>query len=161
MQQPLTADLGAFVAGLRFDALPPGAAAVVRQGFTDLVGCMIAGRNEEAPQVLRTVLQPADGRATLYFSGVGASLPEAVWINGTAAHALDYDDGRLLGHIRAELVGRDPGQHHMKGWHPTGIFGPIAAAAACASLLRLDRGRCDRRDGIVLAGIQGHVRDPG
>ena len=99
MQQPLTADLGAFVAGLRFDALPPGAAAVVRQGFTDLVGCMIAGRNEEAPQVLRTVLQPADGRATLYFSGVGASLPEAVWINGTAAHALDYDDGRLLGHI--------------------------------------------------------------
>ena len=38
----------------------------------------------------------------------------------------------------AELVGRDRGFHHGKGWHPTGIFGAIAAAAACASLRRLD-----------------------
>ena len=28
--------------------------------------------------------------------------------------------------------------HHEKGWHPTGIFGAIAAAAACASLRGLD-----------------------
>jgi 2-methylcitrate dehydratase PrpD len=33
---------------------------------------------------------------------------------------------------------RDPGQHHMKGLHPTGIFGAVAAAAACASLHGLD-----------------------
>jgi 2-methylcitrate dehydratase PrpD len=38
----------------------------------------------------------------------------------------------------AELAWRDPGHHHRKGWHPTGIFGPIGAAAACASLRRLD-----------------------
>ena len=36
--------------------------------------------------------------------------------------------------VWAELIARDQGQHHQKGWHPTGIFGPIAAAAACASL---------------------------
>ena len=39
---------------------------------------------------------------------------------------------------RADLAGRDRDQHHEKGWHPTGIFGPIAAAAACASLRGLD-----------------------
>ena len=38
----------------------------------------------------------------------------------------------------AELVSREPDQHHEKGWHPTGIFGAIAAAAACASLRKLD-----------------------
>ena len=96
--------------------------------------------------------------------------PEAAWINGTAAHALDYDDVALRGHpstvlvpailaegeslgatgaqlatayvagyeVWADLQRRDPAQHHEKGWHPTGIFGAIAAAAACASLRGLD-----------------------
>src|SRR5205809_1292141 len=37
----------------------------------------------------------------------------------------------------AELSRRDPGHHHAKGWHPTGIFGAIGAGAACANLRRL------------------------
>jgi len=37
----------------------------------------------------------------------------------------------------AELSRRDPGHHHRKGWHPTGIFGAIGAGAACANLRRL------------------------
>ena len=41
----------------------------------------------------------------------------------------------------AELVRRDVGHHHEKGWHPTGIFGAIGAAAACASLRKLDPGK--------------------
>jgi 2-methylcitrate dehydratase PrpD len=41
----------------------------------------------------------------------------------------------------AELVRRDLDQHHDKGWHPTGIFGAIGAAAACASLRKLDAER--------------------
>lgn len=40
--------------------------------------------------------------------------------------------------VWAELLHRESGHHHLKGWHPTGIFGSIAAAAACASLLSLD-----------------------
>jgi 2-methylcitrate dehydratase PrpD len=40
--------------------------------------------------------------------------------------------------VWADLACRDRDQHHEKGWHPTGIFGPIAAAAACASLRGLD-----------------------
>jgi 2-methylcitrate dehydratase PrpD len=40
--------------------------------------------------------------------------------------------------VWANLVDRETDVHHMKGWHPTGIFGAIGAAAACAVLRRLD-----------------------
>jgi 2-methylcitrate dehydratase PrpD len=39
--------------------------------------------------------------------------------------------------VWAELIRRDRDHHHNKGWHPTTVFGAVAAAAACASLLRL------------------------
>src|SRR3954447_132254 len=48
-----------------------------------------------------------------------------------AAHVAGYESW-------AELARRDPGHHHVKGWHPTGIFGAIGAGAACAALRRLD-----------------------
>jgi 2-methylcitrate dehydratase PrpD len=166
---PLTQDLGRFAAGLTFDALPAEAVEVARTGFTDTVATMIAGAHDPAPQVLRRGLAPALGPASLYFSGETATAPEAAWINGTAGHALDYDDVGCRGHVStvlvpailaeaetlglggremfaayvagyetwAELVRRDPGHHHKKGWHPTGIFGAIGAGAACAALRRL------------------------
>jgi 2-methylcitrate dehydratase PrpD len=59
---------------------------------------------------------------------------EALGASG-AAMAVAYVAGY---EVWADLVGRDKDQHHEKGWHPTGIFGPIAAAAACASLRGLD-----------------------
>jgi len=167
----LTQDLGRFVAGVSFERLPQEAADVARTGFVDSIAAMIAGAGDPAPHLLRKALQQPDGDATLYFSGEKCPAPEAAWINGTAGHALDYDDvASLRGHpstvlvpailaegeVRgasgrdmlaayvagyetwAELAWRDPGHHHRKGWHPTGIFGPIGAAAACASLRRLD-----------------------
>src|SRR5499427_4825809 len=167
----LTQDLGRFVADLSFERLPQDAAEVARIGFIDCIATMIAGAPDPAPQLLRRALQPTDGQATLYFTGERSPAPEAAWINGTAGHALDYDDvASLRGHPStvlvpaiiaegealgasgramltayvagyetwAELAWRDPGHHHRKGWHPTGIFGPIGAAAACAPLRRLD-----------------------
>jgi 2-methylcitrate dehydratase PrpD len=171
---PLTQALGRFVSELAFDHLPADAVKTACLGFTDCVGTMIAGSSEPAVQILRKTL--ADGRpgeATLYFSGERCPAPEAAWINGTAAHALDYDDVALRGHPSAvlvpailaeaealnasgrdmitayaagyetwaELAERESGHHHRKGWHPTGIFGAIGAAAACASLRRLDAER--------------------
>jgi len=40
--------------------------------------------------------------------------------------------------VWAELIGREKGALHEKGWHPTAVLGPIAAAASCARLRRLD-----------------------
>lgn len=166
----LTRDIGRFVADLSPNQVPKQAAEAARVGFIDCVGTMIAGRKEPAPRILRQVLNQTGGSATLYFSGDPSPAPEAAWINGAAAHALDYDDVALRGHPSAvlvpailaeaetldvsgafmvaayvagyetwaELIRRERGFHHGKGWHPTGIFGAVAAAAACALLRRLD-----------------------
>lgn len=40
--------------------------------------------------------------------------------------------------VWAELVDRESDIHHLKGWHPTGIFGAIGASAAAAVLMDLD-----------------------
>jgi 2-methylcitrate dehydratase PrpD len=39
--------------------------------------------------------------------------------------------------VWAELLQREPVPLHDKGWHPTAVRGPVAAAAACAKLRRL------------------------
>jgi 2-methylcitrate dehydratase PrpD len=167
---PLTQELGRFVAGLSYEKLPKEAVEIARTGFIDTIATMIAGAHDQAPQLLRKGLAPAPGPASLYFSGESSTAPEAAWINGTAGHALDYDDVGCRGHVStvlvpailaeaetldlggremfaayvagyetwAELSRRDPGDHHVKGWHPTGIFGAIGAGGACAALRRLN-----------------------
>jgi len=40
--------------------------------------------------------------------------------------------------VWAELLEREPTPLHRKGWHPSAVLGPIAAAAACAKLRSLD-----------------------
>ena len=171
MAFPLTAELGRFVERIRNEDIPAEVADKVCAAFVDTVGVMIAGRQEPAPQIVQAMLAPAGTEAMLVTGTGRASALDAAWINGTAAHALDYDDvAQQGGHpsavlvpailaeaeaigasgadvIRAYAVGyevfaelsrRDSDQHHEKGWHPTGIFGPIGAAAACAALRRLD-----------------------
>ncbi len=40
--------------------------------------------------------------------------------------------------VWAELLSRQLDHLHTKGWHPTCVFGAVAAAASCAALRRLD-----------------------
>jgi 2-methylcitrate dehydratase PrpD len=166
----LTQHLGQFVANLSPNHLPEDAVKIARMGFIDTIGTMIVGRSEESVRIMTEVLAPADGPATLTFGRRKIAAPEAAWINGTAAHALDYDDVTLRGHpstvlvpailaeaetlgasgsdmitayvagyeVWAELALRETGLLHEKGWHPTGLYGAPAAAAACAKLRRLD-----------------------
>ena len=110
MTTPLTRTLGKFIAELRYEQIPAEALSVIHMGFTDCVGVMIAGRNEPAPQKLKLALAPAPGEASLLFGEASASVPEAAWINGTAAHALDYDDVALRGHPSTVLVPAIPPQ---------------------------------------------------
>ncbi len=172
MQYPLTRALGGFVAGLRCDSIPGASIQTIRTAFADCVGVMIAGRNQDAPRLLASTIGSTGTEARVLFGSMRASALDAAWINGTAAHALDFDDvdSVLRGHpstvlvpailaeaeaigasgeqmarayaaghqVWAELSWRDLDLHHNKGWHPTGIFGAIAAAAACANLRALD-----------------------
>lgn len=55
----------------------------------------------------------------------------------------------------AELSSRDQDPHHGKGWHPTAVFGAVAAAAAAARLARLDTGRTTCALGIAASMSAG------
>ena len=170
----ITRELGAFVANLKFEQIPAAALDVIHMGFADCVGVMLAGRDEPPTRILTQVLAPVAGTSNLVFGDRTAPAPDAAWINGTAAHALDFDDVALRGHpstvlvpaiiaeaqalgssgkdmvtayaagyeVWADLTRRDPEHYHTKGWHPTGILGAIAAAAACASLNKLNAEQC-------------------
>lgn len=43
--------------------------------------------------------------------------------------------------VWGELASRDADKLHAKGWHPSGVFGAVAAAAAGAKLAKLDAAR--------------------
>lgn len=186
-QTSLTKDFGAFVAGLKDRNVPAKAFEVAKLGFTDCVGVMIAGAGDDAPRILRETLASPSGPSSLALGPDTAPTLDAALVNGTAAHALDYDDVALRGHpsttivpailsegeaigasgrdmvmafiagyeVWAELALRDPDQHHGKGWHPTGIFGSIAAAAACAYLNRLDAEKAAHAVALGASGSAG------
>lgn len=60
-----------------------------------------------------------------------------------------------------ELVDREKGIHHLKGWHPTGIFGPIGAAAAASLLLDLDETQCLHALGLGASQSAGLIANFG
>lgn len=77
-----------------------------RLAFLDTVGCMIAGADDEATVGATAITQSVAGKCTVFGQGWLRSAPDAALINGTAAHALDFDDActTALGHTSAVLV---------------------------------------------------------
>jgi 2-methylcitrate dehydratase PrpD len=172
MPYPLTRALGKFAAALCYDGIPSSFIQTIRTAFVDCVAVIVAGRHQPAPRLLASALGSTGNEASALFEPMRTSALDAAWINGTAAHALDFDDvdrvvrghpsavlvpailaeaeatdasGRQMvqayaaGHqVWAELAWRDSDLQDRKGWHPTGVFGAIAAAAACANLRELD-----------------------
>jgi 2-methylcitrate dehydratase PrpD len=57
----------------------------------------------------------------------------------------------------AELVRRDKDQHHAKGWHPTCMFGTLAAAAASASLRKLNAAQASQAAAMAASFAGGIV----
>jgi 2-methylcitrate dehydratase PrpD len=137
----LTMSLGQFVADLSPNRLPEEAARVARMGFIDTIGTMIAGRNEDSVRIMTETLAPGDGSATLTFGDRKAPAPEAAWINGTAAHALDYDDVALRGHPSTVLVPAILAEaEHLGSSGADMITAYVAGYETWAELFRRDTG---------------------
>ena len=85
----------------------PTALARARVAFLDTLGCMLAGAADPAAEsVRRTVSAWGEGSCTVVGMGIRAPAPWAALANGTAAHALDFDDHEEPGatHPSAVLV---------------------------------------------------------
>lgn len=92
----------------RFEDLSAAAKEWTGHAFIDTVGCALAGMAEEAPHILMSIpgIAEAPGPATIWATGRQTSVLDATLVNGTASHALDYDDvaGVMGGHPSAMLV---------------------------------------------------------
>ena len=63
--------------------------------------------------------------------------------------------------VWAELFAREPDQYHLKGWHPTGVFGTVGAAASIAYLHRLPEEQTRQALAIAASMASGLVANFG
>jgi 2-methylcitrate dehydratase PrpD len=63
--------------------------------------------------------------------------------------------------VWGELISRESGNYQRKGWHPTGVFGALGAAAACAALRGLDAERASNALGIAASQASGVMANLG
>ncbi len=118
-----TSAIAEFIAKSRWEDCPAGAVDAARRAILDCLGVMLAGSVEPAARIVTDIAR-SEGGAPLA-TVVGTPLRTgAVWAalaNGTAAHALDFDDTNFA----------------MMG-HPTA---PVLSAALAAGELALADGR--------------------
>ncbi len=105
---PLTRQLAARIHAFTFEQVTPGALKASRTAFIDTIGVMLAGMAEPCVQILLDTPGVADspGESSIYGTDRKTSALDAALINGTASHALDYDDFSqpMGGHQSVPLV---------------------------------------------------------
>ena len=96
----------ALVVGTRFDALPKSAVEMGRLAVLDWWGVTVGGVDEPVARLLREATPEPPGPASVLGTDRTASPVTAALWNGTASHALDYDDTvtALPGHVTAPLL---------------------------------------------------------
>jgi 2-methylcitrate dehydratase PrpD len=96
------------IAAIDCDALPPEAIRAAKMGVFDTVGVTLAGAGEPCTQIVLRTIAAGGGRGEcLVFGSDRRVAPlDAALVNGTAAHALDFDDvsNSLGGHPSAPIL---------------------------------------------------------
>jgi 2-methylcitrate dehydratase PrpD len=95
-------------ARLTFDEIPAQGVARAKSYLRDAVGCILAGVASEDARIVRSVVE-ADGGAPIanvFGTSLRTSAAAAALANGTAGHALDYDDSSpsMIGHPSVNLA---------------------------------------------------------
>jgi len=104
----LARQLAERVTALRHEDFPPEATAWGKVAVLDTLGVTLAGSGEEAPRIVEDVLelQSGDGPCLVFGASRRVRPLDAALVNGTAAHALDYDNTakNLGGHVSAVIL---------------------------------------------------------
>lgn len=100
--------LSAYAGTESFDKLPDATVRAARRAILDTLGVMLAGSVEVTAARVRALIahRRGDAEATIVGTPLRASVEDAALANGTAAHALDYDDVNqsLSGHPSAPIL---------------------------------------------------------
>jgi len=103
----LARELATRINGISYAGLPDSAVHWAKVGILDTVGVTLAGAREDCARIVEGVAARGSAGPSLIFGGNRRTAPlEAALVNGTAAHALDYDDmtNRLGGHPSAPIL---------------------------------------------------------
>ncbi len=100
--------LAARIAEVSYDRLPDAARHWAKVAIMDTVGCILAGADEPCARIAGRVaaIGGANGPCVVFGTSHRVGPMDAAAINGTAAHALDYDDcsDTLGGHPSAPIL---------------------------------------------------------
>lgn len=136
--QGMTTRIATLACALNFDDIPAPAATVARQCLLDWFGVTLGGVHDETVRILReeALEQGGTAQASLVGGPGKLSVLQAALINGTAGHALDYDD-----------------VHYAMPGHPTAPVAPAVLALA-------ERDGCNGRDLLTafVAGVETECR---
>jgi 2-methylcitrate dehydratase PrpD len=103
----LALELAKRINALSFGDLPPEAVHWAKVGILDTVGVTLAGSREDTTRIVENAtLYALDGPSLIFGRGRHAAPLDAALVNGTASHALDYDDcnNTLGGHPSAPIL---------------------------------------------------------
>ncbi|MBI2359242.1 MAG: MmgE/PrpD family protein [Deltaproteobacteria bacterium] len=83
-----------FVTRTNADSIPPEVLGKAKHHVVDTLGVALASSHSAPSEILRGMVGgTGEGESSLW-TGTGRSTPaDAAWVNGTLAHALDFDDG--------------------------------------------------------------------
>jgi 2-methylcitrate dehydratase PrpD len=106
--QAVIAQLAAYATAESFDKLPAEAVRAARLAILDTLGVTLAGSVEDTAVRARALIEHrrSAAEATILGTPLRACVEDAAFANGTAAHALDYDDvqASLSGHPSAPIL---------------------------------------------------------
>jgi 2-methylcitrate dehydratase PrpD len=104
----IAGELAERIAGVTYDALPEDALHWAKVAILDTVGCTLAGASEPCARIVDRVTTAGApmGQCLVFGTDHRVSALDAALINGTAAHALDFDDcsNTLGGHPSAPIL---------------------------------------------------------
>jgi len=98
-------ELGRRITALTYNDLPPEAIHWAKVGILDTVGVTLAGSSDPSATLVAGVLS-SGGPSLVLGTGKRTSALDAALVNGTASHALDFDDcnNTLGGHPSAPIL---------------------------------------------------------
>ncbi len=94
----MTGEVAEFVQQLRFEDLPPEALRIGKRCMLDGLGLIVAGSFQECTKIARShvmALGSVEEATLLGKNPVKVTAPSAALVNGTAGHAMDWDDTQL------------------------------------------------------------------
>jgi 2-methylcitrate dehydratase PrpD len=99
-------ELARRIKAFRYDDLPDDAVAWAKTAILDTVGVTLAGSVEDCVRIVEHVQAPGPGPCLIFGRTARTNPLDAALINGTASHALDFDDFAITigGHPSVPLV---------------------------------------------------------